>query len=104
MQVRSDPDRQEHDDPQHRADPDHTRRKPRPRPELVALLKAQAVGEADESELADCLRRSVAEVVAHQADVGIDIVSDGEFGKGISWSRYILERLDGFEDRRTRQA
>jgi 5-methyltetrahydropteroyltriglutamate--homocysteine methyltransferase len=68
-------------------------------PELVALLKARADGEADESELADCLRRSVAEVVAHQADVGIDIVSDGEFGKGISWSRYILERLDGFEDR-----
>jgi len=68
-------------------------------PELVALLKAQAVGEADEQELADCLCRSVADVVARQADVGIDIVSDGEFGKGISWSRYILERLDGFEDR-----
>jgi 5-methyltetrahydropteroyltriglutamate--homocysteine methyltransferase len=68
-------------------------------PELVALLKAQAVGEADEQELADCLRRSVADVVARQAEVGIDIVSDGEFGKGISWSRYILERLDGFEDR-----
>jgi 5-methyltetrahydropteroyltriglutamate--homocysteine methyltransferase len=68
-------------------------------PELVALLKAQAVGEADERELADCLRRSVADVVAHQSEVGIDIVSDGEYGKGISWSRYILERLDGFEDR-----
>ena len=28
-----------------------------------------------------------------QAEVGIDLVSDGEFGKTISWSRYILERL-----------
>ena len=30
-----------------------------------------------------------------QAESGIDVVSDGEFGKTISWSRYILERLDG---------
>ena len=29
-----------------------------------------------------------------QAEVGIDLVSDGEFGKTISWSRYILERLE----------
>ncbi len=34
-----------------------------------------------------------------QAEIGIDLVSDGEFGKTISWSRYILERLNGFEDR-----
>ena len=34
-----------------------------------------------------------------QADVGIDVVSDGEFGKGISWSQYVLERLSGFERR-----
>ena len=31
--------------------------------------------------------------------VGIDIVSDGEFGKTISWSRYILDRISGFEER-----
>ncbi len=45
------------------------------------------------------LGRSVADIVMQQAEVGIDLVSDGEFGKTISWSRYILERLDGFEDR-----
>lgn len=69
-------------------------------PELVAFLKKQQNQEAyDSGAYEDCLRRSVAEVVKGQADVGIDIVSDGEFGKSISWSRYVLERLAGFEER-----
>ena len=38
-------------------------------------------------------------MVKGQAEVGIDIVSDGEFGKSISWSRYVLERISGFEER-----
>src|SRR6202171_1303528 len=68
--------------------------------ELVSYLKAQQNGErCDARAYEDCLRRSVAEVVKGQADVGIDIVSDGEFGKSISWSRYVLERLSGFEER-----
>src|SRR5215469_2666493 len=46
-----------------------------------------------------CLAGSVAEVVRQQADAGIDVVSDGEFGKSISWSQYVLERLSGFERR-----
>ena len=29
----------------------------------------------------------------------VDVVSDGEFGKSISWSQYALERLSGFERR-----
>ncbi|MGI8522604.1 MAG: epoxyalkane--coenzyme M transferase [Nocardioides sp.] len=32
-----------------------------------------------------------------QAAAGIDVVSDGEFGKSVSWSRYVRERLGGFE-------
>jgi 5-methyltetrahydropteroyltriglutamate--homocysteine methyltransferase len=69
-------------------------------PELVAILRAKENNEpVDEKTYEDCLRNSVAEVVRQQAEVGIDIVSDGEFGKSISWSRYVLERLDGFEDR-----
>jgi len=68
--------------------------------ELVRLLQRKEDGEpVDDALYADCLRRSVVDVVRRQADVGIDIVSDGEFGKSISWSRYILERLEGFEDR-----
>lgn len=34
-----------------------------------------------------------------QAAIGIDLPSDGEFGKAISWSQYALERLSGFERR-----
>ena len=69
-------------------------------PELVSFLKAQQNGEPyDSGAYEECLRRSVAEVVKEQAEAGIDIVSDGEFGKSISWSRYVLERLSGFEER-----
>src|SRR5262245_61038569 len=69
-------------------------------PELVDFLKKQQSHEPYDSAAYDeCLRRSVTEVVKGQAEVGIDIVSDGEFGKSISWSRYVLERLAGFEER-----
>ena len=68
--------------------------------ELVDALKARRAGDGmSDDELAAVLSRSVHDVVLQQAEVGIDLVSDGEFGKTISWSRYILERLDGFEDR-----
>ena len=42
------------------------------------------------------LTSTVAEVVRRQAAAGVDVVSDGEFGKGISWSQYMRERLSGF--------
>ena len=68
--------------------------------ELVSFLKKQQSGQPyDAPSYEACLRRTVADVVKGQADVGIDIVSDGEFGKSISWSRYVLERLAGFEER-----
>jgi len=38
-----------------------------------------------------CLTEAVAAIVRHQAEAGIDVVSDGEFGKSISWSQYALE-------------
>ena len=50
-----------------------------------------------------CLSDSVADVVREQAGAGIDVVSDGEFGKSISWAQYALERLSGFERRPLRQ-
>jgi 5-methyltetrahydropteroyltriglutamate--homocysteine methyltransferase len=40
------------------------------------------------------LREAVAEVVQRQQACGLDVVSDGEFGKTM-WSRYIRDRLDG---------
>jgi 5-methyltetrahydropteroyltriglutamate--homocysteine methyltransferase len=71
-------------------------------PELLPFIRARQSGQAyDEKAHAECLRKSVAEVVKRQAEAGIDVPSDGEFGKGISWSQYALERLSGFERRPT---
>ncbi|MQA86746.1 MAG: methionine synthase [Streptosporangiales bacterium] len=69
-------------------------------PELVEILRLKEYGKPyDEATYAETLRRSVAEVVRGQAEAGVDIVSDGEFGKSVSWSRYVRERLAGFEMR-----
>jgi len=71
----------------------------RPQP-LQEFLRAKQAGKPYDAAAYDkCLKQSVAEVVRHQAEVGIDVVSDGEFGKSISWSQYVLERLGGFERR-----
>ena len=69
-------------------------------PALQDFLRAKQAGKPyDQAAYEACLTDSVAEVVRQQADVGIDVVSDGEFGKSISWSQYVLERLSGFERR-----
>jgi 5-methyltetrahydropteroyltriglutamate--homocysteine methyltransferase len=71
----------------------------RPEPLLEFLRLKQARQPLDQAAYDKCLTDSVADVVRRQADVGVDVVSDGEFGKSISWSQYVLERLSGFERR-----
>jgi 5-methyltetrahydropteroyltriglutamate--homocysteine methyltransferase len=67
---------------------------------LQEFLRARQGGKPyDEAAYDKCLADSVAAVVRRQAEAGIDVVSDGEFGKSISWSQYVLERLSGFERR-----
>jgi 5-methyltetrahydropteroyltriglutamate--homocysteine methyltransferase len=68
------------------------------RPDEVASFDA-----ASQEELAaqlpaydEALRRAVAEVIAKQAEAGIDIVDDGEFSKS-SWGTYINSRVSGFK-------
>src|SRR5919204_5327284 len=69
-------------------------------PELLPLIRAKQSGQPyDHETYAERLARSVADVVRKQTEVGIDVPSDGEFGKSISWSQYVLERLSGFERR-----
>jgi len=69
-------------------------------PELREILRAKGRGEPiDEAKHSQVLQDSVSAVVRKQAETGIDVISDGEFGKTISWSQYVLERLDGFERR-----
>jgi 5-methyltetrahydropteroyltriglutamate--homocysteine methyltransferase len=71
----------------------------RPQP-LQEFLRAKQAGKSFDAQAYDhCLTRSVADVVRRQAEAGIDVISDGEFGKSISWSQYVLERLSGFERR-----
>jgi len=74
----------------------------RPQP-LQEVLRAKQAGKPFDQQAYDrCLTRSVADVVRRQAEAGIDVISDGEFGKSISWSQYVLERLSGFERRPVR--
>jgi 5-methyltetrahydropteroyltriglutamate--homocysteine methyltransferase len=68
--------------------------------ELVEVLRARRDGEGyDESVHQEVLARMVRDVAARQAELGIDFVSDGEFGKGLTWASYVRERLGGFEER-----
>jgi 5-methyltetrahydropteroyltriglutamate--homocysteine methyltransferase len=71
------------------------------RPDVIRQhLRAKQRGQDyDPAAHARDLTETVAEVVRRQAEVGVDVVSDGEFGKGISWSQYVFERMEGFERR-----
>jgi 5-methyltetrahydropteroyltriglutamate--homocysteine methyltransferase len=69
-------------------------------PRLLELVRAKENGDpAGAREYDRCLKDSVAGVVRRQAEAGIDIVNDGEFGKSTSWSLYALKRVSGFEQR-----
>jgi 5-methyltetrahydropteroyltriglutamate--homocysteine methyltransferase len=69
-------------------------------PELLEFLRAKQGGQPyDERAYTRCLKDSVGGIVRRQAEAGVDVVSDGEFGKSISWSQYVLERMSGFEQR-----
>ncbi len=71
---------------------------------LQEFLRSKQAGKPyDENAYQKCLTASVADVVRDQAQAGIDVVSDGEFGKSISWAQYALERLSGFERRPIKQ-
>ncbi|HLF09394.1 MAG TPA: cobalamin-independent methionine synthase II family protein [Dehalococcoidia bacterium] len=67
--------------------------------DLREMIAARDNGRAYDSEaLARRLRSAVAEVVQLQVKHGIDIVNDGEFGKG-GFSNYARDRLSGLEQR-----
>jgi 5-methyltetrahydropteroyltriglutamate--homocysteine methyltransferase len=65
---------------------------------LQDILRAKQGGQSyDHAAYENCLKQSVVDVVRRQAEIGVDVVSDGEFGKAISWNQYVVERLSGFE-------
>ncbi len=68
-------------------------------PGVVEIMRAKESGQAyDQEALASRVRISVKEVVQKQVEAGVDILSDGEYGKP-SFSGYVNERLSGFERR-----
>ncbi len=68
-------------------------------PELEELYRARCAGEPhDEEAYESALRDGVAEVVRSQAQIGVDVVSDGELSK-IDFFNYAKHRLSGLEQR-----
>jgi 5-methyltetrahydropteroyltriglutamate--homocysteine methyltransferase len=69
-------------------------------PKLVEhLKKIDAEQPYDKAAYLTALSETVAEVVQQQAQAGVDIVSDGEFGKGANWAFYVHSRLGGLGQR-----
>jgi 5-methyltetrahydropteroyltriglutamate--homocysteine methyltransferase len=68
-----------------------------PRPAgVVDFLQRKEKGEPVDATAFDAaMARAVAEVVARQAQTGLDVVSDGETSK-IGYATYMQERLNGF--------
>jgi 5-methyltetrahydropteroyltriglutamate--homocysteine methyltransferase len=66
-------------------------------PEFAELLREKAAGRPVPA-FEEALHAAVEKVVQRQVQAGIDIVSDGEFGKGIGWEQYVIERLSGFSE------
>ncbi|MGH7793484.1 MAG: cobalamin-independent methionine synthase II family protein [Candidatus Binatia bacterium] len=68
-------------------------------PEIIDVMRARVNDEPyNEKSFAESLRRAVSEVVRKQAEAGVDVISDGEYGKS-GFAAYINERLIGFERR-----
>jgi 5-methyltetrahydropteroyltriglutamate--homocysteine methyltransferase len=71
-----------------------------------SLIRPQAIVEMmpaienglpyDEQEFARTLQDAVSSVIQTQAEIGIDIPSDGEYGKR-GWFQYVSERFEGLE-------
>ena len=68
-----------------------------PRPPAVVdfLMKKEKGDTYDTEKFAAALTAAVAEAVARQAAIGLDVVSDGETSK-IGYATYMQERLNGF--------
>jgi len=68
---------------------------PRP-PDLLDLIKSGDSAMFEQRSSAERLQNAVSEIVRRQAELGIDVVDDGEYGKP-SFVSYINERLGGYE-------
>jgi 5-methyltetrahydropteroyltriglutamate--homocysteine methyltransferase len=69
-------------------------------PALIEYLqKIENKEPYDKAAFDSCLNASIAEAVRMQAEVGVDLVSDGEYGKALNWAFYVQTRLTGIDRR-----
>ena len=67
-------------------------------PAMIPFLHKHQAGEPyDKPAYEACLADAVIEAVRLQAETGIDVVSDGEYGKSGTWAFYVHRRLGGLE-------
>jgi 5-methyltetrahydropteroyltriglutamate--homocysteine methyltransferase len=75
----------------------HTGSLPRPS-DLVAALNVKELGrDYDEAALNRRVKQAIAEIVRRQAEIGLDVINDGEHSK-VSWMAYARGRLSGLEE------
>ena len=69
---------------------------PRTEALIAAMIEADAGKTVNADAYAETLKGAVADVVAKQVEIGVDVVSDGEFSKR-GFAVYVNERLGGIE-------
>ncbi len=75
----------------------HTGSLPRPS-DLVEILNAKELGRSYSAECLDKrVSRAIKEIVHRQADIGLDVINDGEHSK-VSWMAYARARLSGLSE------
>jgi len=64
--------------------------------DLRQAFRRHASGELEDEEFASLQDQCIRDAVALQEQVGLQVVTDGEFRRGSYWGRFV-ERTDGFE-------
>lgn len=67
-------------------------------PALRQAFRQHAAHELDDASFRHLQDQCIRDAVRMQEDVGLEVVTDGEFRRGSYWSRFV-ERTDGFEIR-----
>jgi 5-methyltetrahydropteroyltriglutamate--homocysteine methyltransferase len=76
----------------------HTGSLCRPRRLAELITSARPGDESWQAELDEAIAQAAAEVVHEQAEIGLDVINDGEMGKS-NWISYLYERTNGIESR-----
>src|SRR5262247_1861937 len=67
-------------------------------PELRQAFRRRAAGEIGDGEFARIQDRAIRDAVHMQEEIGLQVVTDGEFRRGSYWGRFV-ERTAGLEVR-----